>query len=42
MSPGANILATQSWPATVYVVPLGKLVAIPTTITFLNPALVQV
>ncbi len=37
-----NILSTQTLTATVFVIPLGKIVRIPTTITYLNPALVPV
>jgi hypothetical protein len=37
-----NILSTQTVNCTVYVIPLGKIVAIPTTITYLNPSLIAV
>jgi len=42
ISASDNILFTESITATVNVIPLGKLVAITTTIRYLNPALVLV
>ena len=42
VSASDNILSTQKLTVTVFVIPLGKLVSIPTTITYLNPALIPV
>ena len=42
VSASDDILSTQKLTCTVFVIPLGKLVAIPTTITYLNPALIPV